>query len=338
MRGAGSTLVAAAIGIVVHGVPKAARAAETYRLAWSRAEGADACLGEAELTQRVRSRLGHDPFDDAAERVIEGHAAPSTSGLRAELVVRRLDGSVLGRRAIETEGADCIALGQAVTLAVVLTIDPNAPLLGNESTASFPIDGAAQPRLAVPSAPPPPPRPPAALAPPCPSCAPPPARVGLSAGVVGALGLLPRAALGAEVEGAYPALPQGLVLGARFLPGVETSDGHLAIGLTSGKVGYCGAFVDSRVALSLCGAVEAGVTTVVARDLEPVNPGDYPHVAFTAGVRLVWPARSPVQLHAGLTAAVPLFRQQFQVEAEGDPGFQASPLAGLAFLGVGFGG
>jgi hypothetical protein len=316
-----------------------AHATETVRLAWARGEGADACLGEAELVARVRSRLGTDPFDDAAERVIEGHAVPVKSGFRAELLVRGADGGVLGRRSIEAAGEDCVALGQAVTLAVVLTIDPNAPLRGDESTASFPIDGPPVPSLPQPKAPSAPPdRPRPAATAPCPSCPPPPSRLGLSAGVVGALGLLPRVALGAEVEGAYPALPSGFVVGARWLPSVNSSDGHIAVGITSGKVGYCGGLVDSRLALSLCGALEAGVTTVVARDLEPVSPGDYPYLALGAGPRLVWPARAAVSFQAGLFGLVPLFRHRFQVETSRNPGFQASPVGAVGFVGVGFGG
>jgi hypothetical protein len=339
VRGRSSTLVLGAIAVGAQATALTAHAAETVRLAWARGEGADTCLGEAELVARVRSRLGSDPFDDAAERVIEGHALPAKSGFRAELLVRGPDGAVLGRRSIEAAGEDCVALGQAVTLAVVLTIDPNAPLRDDESRASFPIDGPPVPSLPPPSAPPSPPlRPLPAAAPPCPACPPRPVPLGLSAGVVGVLGLLPRVALGAEIEGAYPALPSGFVVGMRWLPSVDSSDGHIAVGITSGKVGYCGALVDSRLSLSLCGVLEAGVTTVVALDLEPVSPGDYPYMALGGGPRLVWPTRSTVSFQAGLLGLVPLFRHQFQVEISRNPGFQASPVGAVGFVGLGFQG
>jgi hypothetical protein len=339
VRGACSIVVVGAIGALALTIAPSARAAESVRLAWSRGEGADACLDEGELATRVRARLASDPFDDAARRVIEGHAVPVKDGFRADLIVRGADGAVLGRRTIETPGADCSALGQAVTLAVVLTIDPNAPLSGDESTASFPIDRPPEPAPSRPSEPAPPPNPPPrAPTPPCPSCPPESPRVGLDAGITGVLGLLPRAALGAEIEGTYPMLPSGLLVGARFLPSVDTSDGHLAIGLMNGKVGYSGALIQSRFALSLFGVLEAGVTTVVARDLTPVNPGDYAYVGLAAGPRIAWPVRSAVQLHASLAGLVPFTRQRFEVDGSENAGFQASSVGAAAFLGIGLGG
>jgi hypothetical protein len=330
--------VAAAVVAVAH----PALADDTYRLAWSRAEGAEACLTETELADRVRGRLGREPFDDRAERTIEGQVGLGSEGFLAKLVIRAADSTVLGRRTIETRGADCAALGQAVTLAVVLTIDPDAPLdaAGEPPPAAAPALREAAPPPASPKAVPPP-EPPRVAPRPRPSEAPTasarsPARASIGAGVVGALGLLPRAALGVELEGAFPA-GSGVIVGARVLPSVETGDGHLGIALTSGKLGWCGG-MPGLLPVSLCGALEAGVTSVVARDLVPVSPGDYPYLALAAGARLVLPPRGPVAFQLGASALLPLYRQRFRVEGGNARDFQASPLGGLLTLGLRLGG
>jgi hypothetical protein len=337
-----STLLAVTIAAACAAVQHTARADEPFRLAWSRAEGTEACLSESELAARVRGRLGREPFDDRAERTIEGQVGLGPDGFIAKLVIRAPDSSVLGRRTIETRGPDCAPLGQAVTLAVVLAIDPNAPLddAGSDSVAPAPtpVTREAEPRpvpahippvLPVESAP----RPPVAPVPARP--APEKDRASISAGVVGALGLLPRVAPGFELEGTYPT-PSGLLLGMRFLPGVKSSDGHLGVAVTSGKLGYCHGI--SGVPVAACGAIEAGVTTVVARDLEPVSPGDYPFLAVSVGARLLLPARGLVRFELGAAAILPLYRQRFQVGAEDARDFQASAVAGVLFLGARLGG
>jgi hypothetical protein len=105
----------------------------------------------------------------------------------------------------------------------------------------------------------------------------------------------------------------------------------------SGKLGYCRG-ISGAPLLSVCGAFEGGVTTVVARDLEPVSPGDYPFIALSVGARLVLPARGPVGFQLGASAVLPLYRQRFQVGAQNARDFQASAVAGVLFLGVRLGG
>jgi hypothetical protein len=339
-----SRLVAVTVVTASMAGSRLARADEPYRLSWSRAEGAEACLSESELSQRVRSRLGREPFDESAERSIEGQVGlGSSGGFLAKLVIRAADSTVLGRRTIETRGPDCGPLGQAVTLAVVLTIDPTAPLDGVESSADTPAAVSPRPELPAVSA-----RVHSAPAPVAPKPAPPPsvpmarppgaapARATLGAGIVGALGLLPRAALGFELEGTYPA-PRGFLVGARMLPSVETSDGHLGVAVTSGKLGFCGGIAPMN-SLSLCGAIEAGVTSVVARDLVPVSPGDYPFFALATGARFVMPSGGPLGLQVGAWALLPLYTPRFQVRAANARDFQASGLAGVLSLGVRLGG
>lgn len=335
--------VFAAALLVAVVVSPAARAdgSETYVLAWTRGEGASACLSETELAARVRSRLGRDPFALAGQRTIEGHAVRTAEGYAAELVVRTDTDQVVGQRRVSTTGADCSALGGAVTLAIVLTIDPNAPLDDKQGSASFPVEQPppAPPPLrspractevaAVPSAPCPPP------------AAPPPPRAmpGTLIAAAGALGPLPHFAPGVLLDVALPLSPITPVFGARILVPVQTNDGHLQLGLDTLGLGACGRVTSSSaVSLGLCAGAEAGIVTVVARDLTPVDPGPYPWVALDAGLRLTVHSSSLVRFQAGVTALVPLIRQKFRVDSPGADEFQASAVGGLVFAGVELGG
>jgi hypothetical protein len=80
------------------------------------------------------------------------------------------------------------------------------------------------------------------------------------------------------------------------------------------------------------------VTSVVARDLVPVSPGDYPFLALAAGARFVLPSRGPLGLQVGVWALLPLYTQRFQVRAANARDFQANEVAGVLSLGVRLGG
>ena len=315
--------------------------AETYVLAWTRGEGASACLSETELAARVRSRLGRDPFAVTGQRTIEGHAVRTPDGYAADLVIRTDTDQVVGQRRVATPGADCSALGGAVTLAVVLTIDPNARPEENHGSASFPVD---QPPPA-----PPPLRSPRACAdvtapaaPPCPPPPPPPpppAIPGTLLAAAGAVGPLPQFAPGVVLDVSLPLSPITPVFGARILVPVTSDDGHLQLGLDTLALGACGKLASSSaLMLGLCAGAEAGIMTVVARDLTPVDPGPFPWVALDAGLRFTVRSGSLVRFHAGATALVPLIRQKFRVDSPGADAFQASAVGGLFFAGVELGG
>src|SRR5262245_25370815 len=73
----------------------------SFRLAWVRTEGGEACIDQRELERRVRTRLGRDPFDAAAPQSIEGEIAFANGVGRATIRVRDDLGALLGRREIE---------------------------------------------------------------------------------------------------------------------------------------------------------------------------------------------------------------------------------------------
>ena len=322
-------------------LPARAETTDSYALAWTRGEGAGACLSEAELAARVRSRLGREPFSAVAERTIEGHVTRTASGYDADLTVRTATDQVIGQRRVSTPGEDCGALGGAVTLAVVLTIDPNAALEPNQPSASFPIDQPPSPPPLPPVAPfcAETPAPKSERAAPCPPPPPPRPIPGTLVAAAGAVGPLPRFAPGVALDVSLPLSPITPVLGARILVPVTTDDGHLQVGLDTLGLGACAKVASSAaLALALCAGAEGGFVTVVARDLTPVNAGPFPWVALDAGLRLVVRSSSLVRFQAGATALFPLIRQEFQVDSPGAASFQSSVVGGLLFAGAELGG
>ncbi|HEX5101417.1 MAG TPA: hypothetical protein VFV94_18020, partial [Polyangiaceae bacterium] len=284
---------------------------------------------------------GRDPFSVVAERTIEGHVVRTASGYDADLTVRTSTDQLIGQRRVSTAGEDCTALGGAVTLAVVLTIDPNAALEPNQPSASFPIDQPPSPPPLPPVAPfcAETPAPPSERATPCPPPPSPRAIPGTLVAAAGALGPLPRFAPGVALDVSLPVSPITPVFGARILVPVTTDDGHLQLGLDTLGLGACAKVASSAaLALGLCAGAEGGIVTVVARDLTPVNAGPFPWVALDAGLRLIVRSSSLVRFHAGAVALFPLIRQEFQVDSPGATGFQSSAVGGLLFAGAELGG
>jgi hypothetical protein len=311
-------------------------AKDTYRLGWTRGARADACPSERELAQLVTARLQRDPFADSAERAIEGTAFRTDRHWHSELVIRDANGAQLGRRELSAESDDCRALTAAVTLAIVLTIDPNASLDQPPEAAigSFPADPPSSPAGVVP--PPEVAKPPSrATAPaPCPTCAAPARGPSVSALVVGSVGTLPAPTVGAELLARVPLGALDALVGLRALPPVDTDDGHIAIGIVSGSLGLCGGTTWGNPRVAWCGQAEAGAITAMARDLPPVDAGSYPWLALSTGPRLIWPAQARFGLEVGAAAIMPLTRQRFRVSSPEPPEFQAGSVGGLLFLGV----
>jgi len=315
---------------------------DTYRLAWTRGDGAGACPSEADLARAVETRLRRKPFADTAQRTIEGTVTHAGTSWHAELRVRDERGIVVGSRTLETTGDDCTTLAAETTLAVVLTIDPNAPLVepsaaengaatkpAASATVETPCPAAPVATACPKEAPPPPPSAP----PECPACRTGKSHVAVALSAVGALGLLPKAAFGAELDAHYEFDGAEAALGLRALPGANTSDGHLGIGLGTASAAGCADVTAGSGVLALCAGAEAGYVTAVALNLTPVRPGNYPWFALAAGPRLVLP-RGPLGFELGVQAIVPLTRQRFVVQAPETVGFQTSSLGGVLTLGI----
>lgn len=301
---------------------------DTFRFAWVRGGDAERCPSEREIAERVRARLGRDPFDDAAARVIEGSVTHENGQWRLELRVRDEDGALLGERALGSSGDDCTSLADAGTLAVVLTIDPNASLdeAATRTLAEPPPKPA--PPAPAPAPCPPPPKPPAP--PPCPRCEEPAVEASVAAHALVIAGSLPRLTPGAQVGGELAWNSARFGAGIYFQPAVTNDAGHITLGLTAAVISSCIAIGRT---LELCGLFDAGVLRVSAEELAPVNPGQYPWLALGLGPRVGFDVTKNLRLELAGFAVVPLARHEFVVRGR-DETFQASPIGVRWLLGA----
>jgi hypothetical protein len=108
-------------------VPEVARgttARPTANLRYTRGEGAERCPEAETIRNAVAARLGRDPWDEAAPRLIIVAVAREGEGLRARVELRGQGGRIAGLREMTSPGRDCIELAAAVELAISIAIDP----------------------------------------------------------------------------------------------------------------------------------------------------------------------------------------------------------------------
>lgn len=102
-------------------------------LHWTRAPGAESCIGPTELAQRIESRLGRALFEPAgtAEFALEGHIqALPDGGFTVLLALNDAHGQQLGVRDLSSKAPDCRALDDAITLVIAVTLYPERGLAG----------------------------------------------------------------------------------------------------------------------------------------------------------------------------------------------------------------
>jgi hypothetical protein len=307
-------------------------------LVWARAEGGEACLSEVELSERVRARLGRDPFSERGAISIEGWVRRDGERLRATLRVQDPTGEA-GQRQLDSEELDCDALGDAVVLAVALAIDPEAALRPPEPTgADEPASGPLPPPPEPITAPPPPVR-----------QQPGPASTRLEAPAERAVAgdLRARGVLNA---GALPELAWGVALAGHvrfddrfaallalvYLPEVATDSGRAAFGLTAGQLGACVMPVMFRSGgLEACAGLEAGAIHAVSFGERPLDPGDQPWIAGFGLVQVWGVISEPWLVELGVGAGVPVLRHAFVVRGEPGRVFSPNRVVAQGFLGLG---
>jgi hypothetical protein len=107
-------------------------------IAWARGAHAGDCPAEDEIAERVRRRLGADPFArDAGDpsRHLEGWVDRLEGVLVATWVLRDEEGTIVGERSLRSAASGCGALADGAVLAAAIAIDPEAALRA-ESAAS----------------------------------------------------------------------------------------------------------------------------------------------------------------------------------------------------------
>jgi len=102
-------------------------------LHWTRAPGAEGCIGPTELAQRVEARLGRAVFEPAgtAEFALEGHIQPlADGGFTVLLALNDAAGQQLGVRELSSLTRECRSLDDAITLVIAVTLYPERGLAG----------------------------------------------------------------------------------------------------------------------------------------------------------------------------------------------------------------
>jgi hypothetical protein len=316
--------------------PAGAAPSPRFELSVVRLEGAGACPDRATLERGVAARLGRVPFAEPAQRTLEAVLSRREQAWRAEITLRDAEGIELGRRSIEAAGPDCSPLAEATTLALALTIDPDAalgtappvPPLEPDPEVRAPAPPAACPDRACPASAP------------CPKavCPHPPARpyVGASARATLALGLIPGPAPGVALvtEGGSQTLRAEVSL--LFLPETRADDPRFAFGLTAAAAGACAAPQPfGRFELGLCGEIQLGAIHAVVHEAAPIDPGDQLWVAAALGPRLGLEVAPPLAFEVGVSAVAPLLDRSFDVVGIEQPVFRPAAVGAVGFVGVG---
>lgn len=304
------------------------------RLAWVRAEGAESCANFATIVEGVIRRLGRDPFTADARRSIEGVVSRDGTRWVARLYVREADGTLEGSRELASEAEACDAIGEAVTLAMALAIDPEAAM----RVAAAEAVPSPAPVVPTPVAPLPTPAPP--VVPTGPST---PARPGVRGGLalhaVGVFGVLPAPSAGFDITGdVFVTRRVRVSVGMLFVPEIRPPSPNdlFAFGLTSAVVRGCVDAVQSPL-LSLAGCGGAFVGGVHA--LEPgrpsLRPGQQVWGAVSAEVRATLRLVGPLVVDVGGGLVVPITRYRFFLEGSDRTLFQQPAVAASAYAGLG---
>jgi hypothetical protein len=305
-----------------------AHEASTSSLSWVRMPGAEACASSAALARAVEQRLARRVFVSAADAdlAVEGRAERTDAGWRAVLSVTEADGTVLGERTLESAEPECDALGRRVALTVALMIDPLTP--PPEAASEDPPETriiVRTERVEVPvlvPAPAPPPRP--------------RWRVEFDAAVLGAIGLLPSAALGGvaavivEPPGFVP-----LVLEGALLPfsRAESALGHADFLQVHAGLQICPlALREAGLALHGCLGADAGAVVVIGGDVT-LDERERLIGQAHAVVRGAWDVIGPLTLRLAVHLLVPFRHEPFTLG--GNAFYAPEPVAGMLDLGAG---
>lgn len=133
-----------------------AAASPTVRLSWELEPGLEACPDERWVRTAVAARLGRDPFNSQAPRLVRA-AIKRAQGQELEALVETTrDDGTTARRSLRSPTGDCLELASSAELAITLAIEP-AWLVRPRAPAEAPSPAPA-PATAVAPAPPPPTR------------------------------------------------------------------------------------------------------------------------------------------------------------------------------------
>ena len=293
----------------------AADAAPTrVALVWKTPADGD-CASSDQIRAQV-DRLSEMPLVTRAHDFqLEALAFVHEGSWVASVALRDARGRVLGGREVTGPNVSCRDLDVPVALVVATLLD--------ELRRELP---------ARPVAPAPKPASPAAHEPP------PPRAIGLGAFVTGALGLLPRLALGFGLDVELPLAWPLVFSGSAYLPGSETdAQDRGARGVSfHGGMATCPTLAGKRHVLRLCGSVQVGAVVAKGVGLTESAQAAKPMLLLGLAPQLVLGLTPSWALQLGLGAYWLPVRPRFHWEIEGsDEGSQeAEAFALMARIGI----
>ncbi len=313
--------------------------ARTSSLSWVRLEGAESCIATQALARAVEERLARKVFVSAAEAdvSVEGHLSKAGDKWKAVLTIRDSDGTLLGTRTLDSKDAECSSLDEGLVFVVSVLIDPDAGL--SEPKSEKP----------EPATPPPEPKPKVVvrrervLVPVTPLSLPPERwRVGISALLTGALGLLPGPALG--VGAAAVLDPPGFLdidlSAAYWFP--KTTDAERGasaeLSLLHGGAALCPLGLKSgRLSYHFCGGLLLGALRSRGEGFDAQQSDNAPSVYLQLPSRVSLGLAGPVALTASASFLAPLVRSEVTYRAANGSDqtlFEPSPVAVSGGVGL----
>jgi hypothetical protein len=314
----------------------AAAPPRTAKLTYSRGAGASDCPDVDVIRAGVAARLGYEPFDDRAERLVSATVSRTGHVLEARIQIAGADGKAAAERKLASRQSDCLELASAMELAISIAIDPLA---------------GSRPRPEPPAPPPAPPPPPPASPPrvivvrepaPPPAPSPPPAApkvpivFQVRLGGLGSLGSAPAAAVGGTVQVSLRRRSFSLGLEGRGdvaqtteLDFNGTRIGDMDTSSLMGALVPCA----SRGVLEGCALLAAGQVRASARGLAMPQQVTAPFMAIGARVGLEIPLGSILSVGAHADVLAPVTETILRVS--GQPVWTSPAISGAFGLTVG---
>ena len=325
-------------------VPQTAEAHDvsgrTSSLAWVRAEGAETCIGGKMLAEGVETILGRSVFVSASagDVAVEGQIArtPGADTWRATIRVSDDHGAVLGKRELDSTGADCRSIDESLAFVIAVMIDPDAATRAVQHVSSPPLAPSPTPAPGPAPAPSPTPAPDSTRGPDRWEIVP-------AVGWTGALGPLPTVAWGptARLRVGRPILSFE-AFGAFFLPQTESIPAGASVAFTAGLVGAsaCSTFAHAgTVGFLACAGVDLEIVNAEPSGLSAPAPHTDATGLAVAELRAEWRWRPPFFTALGLGADVPFSRTPYEygagTRANVQTLFVPAPVYGTANLSIG---
>ncbi|WP_394842798.1 hypothetical protein LZC95_37720 [Pendulispora brunnea] len=304
------------------------------RLVYVRGPGTEKCPDERDLRNGVAARLGRDPFDDHAERMVTARVTRARRVLRTRIEVHGPAGELYGERDLSFKDKDCAELAEATELAIAIAIDPLGAMSPKPIVTEAPPPAPASP-TEEPHPPPPPPvvDAPAPKPPPPQPASPPPPHLQFHAdgGPVGSLGAGPQAAVGGRLLVGVRRMPFSAGLEGRFDAPTTRSvgPGSIETSLMLASLVPCYHYG----VLAGCAILGAGALRSHGRSFE--DSRDATTAVFMAGARLA--VEVPLDgvlflhLHSDLLAAL----SQTTVQVNQSEVWQTPRISGVIGMGLG---